>query len=49
MLQSNTNVVQDKTRLGDKKDPLGTVQGIKICPYCQLVYAQTRISTKKIL
>ena len=54
MQQTGTKWGQVHTRLGWEGDPLGIVQEIKISPYNQMVYAQTRIrpwkkKTHKIL
>ena len=39
--------MQDKARLGGKDESLGIVQDIKIRPYNQLVYAQSRINPRE--
>ena len=42
-----TEGVQDKLRPGREGDSLGIVQKIKIWPYYQMVYAQTRLYPRK--
>ena len=46
MQQTDTKRIQEQTRLGEKDDPLGIVQEIKIWPYYQMVDALTRLSPK---
>ena len=43
MQQTNTEGVQDKTRLGGKGDLQGNVQKIEFCQYYQMVYTQIKI------
>ena len=43
MQQISTEILQDKTWLGWKGDPLGIVQEVKILLYEQIVYAKPRI------
>ena len=45
--QTRTKRVQDQVWLGRKGDLQGIEQEIKICPYNQRVYAQTRISPRE--
>ena len=47
MQQTNMKRVQDEAWLGKKGDLLGSVQEIKIWPYTQIVYVQTKIRLRE--
>ena len=45
--QTSTKRIQGKTQLDWEGDLLGIVQKFEICPYYQIVYAQSRIRPGK--
>ena len=47
MQQTGTEGILDKVWLGRKGYPLEIVQNIKISPYYQMLYAQTKIYPRK--
>ena len=47
MLQTGTKEVQDLAWLSGKSNPMEIMQEIKIRPYYQMVYTQTRIYSRK--
>ena len=47
MQKAGAKGIQDKALLGGKGDPLTNVQEIKIGPFYQMVWEQTRICPRK--
>ena len=47
MQQSSRKEVQEQGWLGGEGDPLGILPGTKTWPNWQIVYAQTRICSRK--
>ena len=47
MQQTSAQRIEEETRLNGEGDPLGIIQEIKIWPYYQMVYTQTRIRSRE--